>query len=96
MHPQIRIDLAFFREVMCTGAEYRSVRHDRHVNAGSSSSDLLATLAPPAPASHRDGSNTADARGKMVFEGACVSCYGWTGESSISPFRHAYRRLGGQ
>jgi mono/diheme cytochrome c family protein len=22
----------------------------------------------------------------MVFEGACVSCHGWTGESSISPF----------
>jgi mono/diheme cytochrome c family protein len=21
-----------------------------------------------------------------VFEGACVSCHGWTGESSISPF----------
>jgi mono/diheme cytochrome c family protein len=22
----------------------------------------------------------------MVFEGACVSCHGWTGESSLSPF----------
>ena len=22
----------------------------------------------------------------MVFEGACVSCHGWTGESPISPF----------
>jgi mono/diheme cytochrome c family protein len=50
-----------------------------------SSPDLPATLAPPAPASHRDGA-TADARGKMVFEGACVSCHGWTGESPISPF----------
>ena len=50
------------------------------------SPDLPATLAPPAPASHRDGGNTADARGKMVFEGACVSCHGWTGESAISPF----------
>ena len=30
--------------------------------------------------------HTADARGKMVFEGACVSCHGWTGESPISPF----------
>jgi mono/diheme cytochrome c family protein len=49
------------------------------------SSDLPATLAPPAPASHRDGNGTADARGKMVFEGACVSCHGWSGESSISP-----------
>jgi mono/diheme cytochrome c family protein len=49
------------------------------------STDLPATLAPPAPASHKDGGN-ADIRGKMVFEGACVSCHGWTGESSISPF----------
>ncbi len=50
------------------------------------SPDLPATLAPPAPASHKQGGGTSDARGKMVFEGACVSCHGWTGESSISPF----------
>ena len=50
------------------------------------SPDLPAALAPPAPASHRDGGGTADARGKMVFQGACVSCHGWTGESAISPF----------
>jgi mono/diheme cytochrome c family protein len=50
------------------------------------SPDLPATLAPPAPASHKDGGATAEARGKMVFEGACVSCHGWTGESPISPF----------
>jgi mono/diheme cytochrome c family protein len=50
------------------------------------SPDLPATLAPPAPASHRQGGGTQDPRGKMVFEGACVSCHGWTGESSISPF----------
>jgi mono/diheme cytochrome c family protein len=50
------------------------------------STDLPATPAPRAPASHKDGGNTADARGKMVFEGACVSCHGWTGESAISPF----------
>ena len=50
------------------------------------SPDLPATLAPPAPASHRQGSGTADARGKMLFEGACVSCHGWTGESPISSF----------
>ncbi|SDT41889.1 c-type cytochrome [Bradyrhizobium canariense] len=49
------------------------------------SPDLPATLAPPAPASHKDGV-TADARGKMVFAGACVSCHGWTGESPVSPF----------
>jgi len=48
------------------------------------SPDLPATSAPVAPASHRDGV-TADARGKMVFAGACVSCHGWSGESAISP-----------
>jgi mono/diheme cytochrome c family protein len=48
------------------------------------STDLPATLAPPAPESHKEGP-TADARGKMVFQGACVSCHGWTGESAISP-----------
>ena len=50
------------------------------------SPDLPATLAGPAPASHRDGGSTPDPRGKTVFEGACVSCHGWTGESSISSF----------
>jgi mono/diheme cytochrome c family protein len=50
------------------------------------STDLPATLAPPAPASHRDGGGTSDPLGKMVFEGACVSCHGWSGESAISPF----------
>jgi mono/diheme cytochrome c family protein len=48
------------------------------------STDLPATLAPPASASHKEG-GTADARGKMVFEGACVSCHSWTGESAVSP-----------
>jgi mono/diheme cytochrome c family protein len=48
------------------------------------SPDLPASVAPPAPASHKEGP-TADARGKMVFQGACVSCHGWTGESSVSP-----------
>jgi mono/diheme cytochrome c family protein len=50
------------------------------------SPDLPATLAPPAPASHKDGGGAADARGKMVFEGACVSCHGWTGQSPLTPF----------
>jgi mono/diheme cytochrome c family protein len=50
------------------------------------SNDLPATLALPAPASHKEGHGALDPRGKMVFEGACVSCHGWTGESSISPF----------
>ncbi|MBX9710390.1 MAG: cytochrome c [Xanthobacteraceae bacterium] len=44
-----------------------------------------ATLAPPAPVSHKDGGGTSDALGKMVFEGSCVSCHGWSGESGISP-----------
>ena len=47
------------------------------------SADLPASLAPPASVSHKDG-GTPDARGKMVFEGACVSCHGWTGESPVS------------
>ncbi len=50
------------------------------------STDLPATPAPPAPPSHRDGGGTQNPRGKMVFEGACVSCHGWTGASPISPF----------
>jgi mono/diheme cytochrome c family protein len=50
------------------------------------SPDLPATPAPPAPASHKQGGGTNDPGGKMVFEGACVSCHEWTGASSISPF----------
>ena len=49
------------------------------------SPDLPATLAPPAPPSHRDGGGTPDPRGKMVFEGACVTCHDWTGQSPLSP-----------
>ena len=50
------------------------------------SPDLPATWAPPAPASHKQKAARLDPRGKMVFEGACVSCHGWTGENPISPF----------
>ncbi len=50
------------------------------------SPDLPAAPAPAAPASHKDGGDASNARGKMVFEGACVSCHGWTGESPVSPF----------
>jgi mono/diheme cytochrome c family protein len=49
------------------------------------SPDLPATPAPPAPASHRDGGGKDNARGKLVFEGGCVSCHGWTGEGAVSP-----------
>ena len=48
------------------------------------SPDLPATPAPAAPASHREGV-MADARGKLVYEGACVSCHGWSGQSAVSP-----------
>ena len=48
------------------------------------SPDLPATKAPPAAASHKIG--VQDARGKIVFEGACVSCHSWTGESPLLPF----------
>jgi mono/diheme cytochrome c family protein len=50
------------------------------------STDLPATLAPAASPSPRVGGLSADVRGKSVFEGACVSCHGWTGESAVSPF----------
>jgi mono/diheme cytochrome c family protein len=50
------------------------------------STDLPTTRAPAASPSPKDGGLIADARGKTVFEGACVSCHGWTGESAISAF----------
>ena len=48
-------------------------------------SDLPATLAPPAPSLPKEGA-TADAAGKRVFEQACVSCHDWTGVSALSTF----------
>jgi mono/diheme cytochrome c family protein len=50
------------------------------------SSDLPATLAPPAPSSPKQGGAVADAQGKHLFEGACAGCHGWTGTSPLSPF----------
>jgi mono/diheme cytochrome c family protein len=49
------------------------------------SSDLPA-LALPASPSYRDGPHLADARGRMVFEGACASCHDWTGVSPLTPY----------
>jgi mono/diheme cytochrome c family protein len=46
--------------------------------------DLSASPAPPAPTSHKDGGGKDNARGKLVFEGGCVSCHDWTGESAVS------------
>ena len=45
-----------------------------------------ATVAPPAPASPKEGGATADIAGRKVFEEACASCHGWTGVSPITPF----------
>jgi mono/diheme cytochrome c family protein len=50
------------------------------------SSDLPATLAPPADSSHKVGPMSVDSRGKEVFEGACASCHSWSGVSPISAF----------
>jgi mono/diheme cytochrome c family protein len=50
------------------------------------SSDLPATLAPPADSSYKIGPLTVDSRGKEVFEGACASCHSWSGVSPISAF----------
>jgi mono/diheme cytochrome c family protein len=52
---------------------------------GVPSPDLPATRAAIASASHRDGGGADNARGKMVFQGACAACHSWTGESAISP-----------
>ena len=48
--------------------------------------DLPVTLAPPAPASPKDGVASADALGKKIFAEACVSCHNWTGVSAITPY----------
>jgi mono/diheme cytochrome c family protein len=50
------------------------------------SADLPATIAPPAPASPKDGGASADALGKKIFQEACVSCHNWTGVSAITPY----------
>jgi mono/diheme cytochrome c family protein len=53
---------------------------------GSVSSDLPVSLAPAAPDSHKEGLAAAESRGKQVYEGACVSCHGWSGISDISEY----------
>ena len=45
-----------------------------------------ATIAPPAPASPKEGGAVADALGRKVFAQACASCHSWTGVSELSPF----------
>jgi mono/diheme cytochrome c family protein len=44
------------------------------------------TIAPPAPASPKEGGAVTDALGRKVFAQACVSCHNWTGVSALSPF----------
>jgi mono/diheme cytochrome c family protein len=46
------------------------------------SGDLPAKLAGPASASPREP-EVSDARGKMLFAGACAGCHSWTGKSPI-------------
>jgi mono/diheme cytochrome c family protein len=53
---------------------------------GSMSSDLPPTLAPVASDSHKEGPTTAESRGKQMYEGACVSCHGWSGASDIGEY----------
>jgi mono/diheme cytochrome c family protein len=50
----------------------------------SESADLPKTLAPAAADSHT--SLTGELRGKQVYEGACLSCHGWSGVSDINEF----------
>jgi mono/diheme cytochrome c family protein len=50
------------------------------------SPDLPATIAPPAPASPKNGGTASNIVGKRVFEGACAACHNWTGVSAITPF----------
>jgi mono/diheme cytochrome c family protein len=50
------------------------------------SSEMPAALAPAAPDSHSEGAAASESRGKRVYEGACVSCHGWSGISDISEY----------
>ena len=48
------------------------------------SRDLPAVKDVPAPALHSEGLAAGyDPRGKQIFEGACVSCHGWSGLSPV-------------
>jgi mono/diheme cytochrome c family protein len=44
---------------------------------------LPAPKSTPAPMSPKVGVMEADARGRAIFAGACVSCHGWTGSSPV-------------
>jgi mono/diheme cytochrome c family protein len=51
------------------------------------SGDLPPLRASPAPATYADAdAGRVNPHGQAVFEGACVGCHGWTGESPVLPF----------
>lgn len=51
------------------------------------SPDLPSQLAAPAPAAHDGRAAThVDALGKKIFESACASCHGWSGEGTVTPY----------
>jgi mono/diheme cytochrome c family protein len=59
------------------------VTYLRSIPAAASSEP--AAIAPPAPASPKEGGAIANALGAKVFAQACVSCHSWTGVSALSP-----------
>jgi mono/diheme cytochrome c family protein len=49
--------------------------------------DLPSPKLTPAPNSYKEGvTANLDPRGKAIFEGACVSCHGWSGVSPVIGF----------
>ena len=55
-----------------------------------------ATIAPPAPASPKEGGAVADVLGRKVFEQACASCHSWTGDKRAFALRHDLGQPRGQ
>ena len=49
--------------------------------------DQPAAVIHPAPAAPKLGvADGFDPKGKRIFEGACASCHGWTGQGSLNPW----------
>jgi len=56
------------------------------------SGDLPSARSTAAPVIHSEGiAGPVDARGKEIFEGACIGCHGWSG---ISPVTEAATLVG--
>jgi mono/diheme cytochrome c family protein len=52
-----------------------------------STPDQPAPVVNPAPAAPKLGvADGFDPKGKRIFEGACASCHGWTGQGSLDPW----------